>query len=114
LKGGLSLDKEKMIEQLFIKYNSYIYHFFVYYTQSTDVDDLVQECFMKALKGIHKFEGKSDPKTWLVSIARRVAIDHHRGKRKLNYFPESILQLIPSNQKHVDDQLILKENLQQI
>ncbi|MBS4174723.1 RNA polymerase sigma factor [Bacillus sp. FJAT-49736] len=108
------MDKERIIEDLFQKYNSYIYHFLVYYTQSTDVEDLVQECFLKALKGIQHFEGKADPKTWLVSIARRVAIDHHRRKKRLLYLPENILPLIPSNQLHLEEYLIQKEEIQQI
>ncbi|MGV3463992.1 MAG: RNA polymerase sigma factor [Heyndrickxia sp.] len=108
------MDKEHIIEDLFRKYNSYIYHFLVYYTQSMDVEDLVQECFLKALKGIHQFEGKADPKTWLVSIARHIAIDHHRRKQKLPHVPDNILQLIPSNQLHLEEYLIRKEEIQQI
>lgn len=107
------MDKESIIEDLFIKYYSYIYHFLVYYTQSKDVEDLVQECFLKALKGIHQFEGKSDPKTWLVSIARRIAIDHHRRKQKLTQLPKSNLQQIPS-QTHLENQVIQKEEIQQV
>jgi len=103
-----------MIEDLFRKYNSYIYHFLVYYTQSTDVEDLVQECFLKALKGIQQFEGKADSKTWLVSIARRIAIDHHRKKQKLPQLPDKLLQIIPSNQLHLEEYLIRKEEIQQI
>jgi len=113
-KGGPSVDKEQIIEDLFRKYNSYIYHFLVYYTQSTDVEDLVQECFLKALKGIQQFEGKADPKTWLVSIARRIAIDHHRRKQKQPHLPDNILQLIPSNQLHLEEYVIRKEEIQQI
>jgi len=108
------VDKERIIEDLFRKYNSYIYHFLVYYTQSTDVEDLVQESFLKALKGIHQFEGKADPKTWLVSIARRVAIDHHRRKQKQPHIPDNILQLIPSNQLHLEEYLIRQEEIQLI
>ncbi|WP_432587389.1 sigma-70 family RNA polymerase sigma factor [Streptomyces sp. HD1123-B1] len=42
------------------------------------VDDLVQETYLRALTGLPSFAGRSSARTWLLSIARRVAIDRYR------------------------------------
>ncbi|GIE82342.1 hypothetical protein Aph02nite_82920 [Actinoplanes philippinensis] len=43
-----------------------------------DVDDLVQDTFVRALRALPDFEGRSSVRTWLFAIARRVAADHVR------------------------------------
>jgi RNA polymerase sigma-70 factor (ECF subfamily) len=47
-------------------------------TASADVEDLTQETFLRALRGLPEFAGRSSVRTWLFSIARRVAADHVR------------------------------------
>ncbi len=47
-----------------------------------DAEDLVQETFMAALNKADAFEGKSSPKTWLVSILNHKIIDYYRAKGK--------------------------------
>ena len=44
-------------------------------------DDLTQETYLRALKGIRRFSGRSSARTWLLSIARRVVVDHIRYER---------------------------------
>ncbi len=41
-------------------------------------DDLAQDTFLRALGSLHRFEGRSSARTWLLSIARRAVIDSHR------------------------------------
>ncbi|MFH8367180.1 sigma-70 family RNA polymerase sigma factor [Streptomyces sp. NPDC018031] len=41
-------------------------------------DDLVQETYLRALRGLPRFEGRSSARTWLLSIARRVVVDRLR------------------------------------
>ncbi|MFF8015826.1 sigma-70 family RNA polymerase sigma factor [Streptomyces sp. NPDC007929] len=41
-------------------------------------DDLAQETFLRALGSLHRFEGRSSARTWLLSIARRAVIDSLR------------------------------------
>ncbi|HEY3557171.1 MAG TPA: sigma-70 family RNA polymerase sigma factor [Kribbella sp.] len=43
-------------------------------------DDLTQETFLRALKSLHRFEGRSSARTWLLSIARRTVADDLRHK----------------------------------
>ncbi|WP_226037870.1 RNA polymerase sigma factor [Aquibacillus saliphilus] len=69
------------ISDWFHQYSHDVYNFLVYYTGTTDVEDLVQEVFIKASKGMDSFANKSSPKTWIISIARNVAIDEARKKK---------------------------------
>ncbi|NJQ01173.1 sigma-70 family RNA polymerase sigma factor [Streptomyces sp. PLAI1-29] len=41
-------------------------------------DDLAQDTFLRALGSLHRFEGRSSARTWLLSIARRAVIDNYR------------------------------------
>ncbi|MGP3969748.1 sigma-70 family RNA polymerase sigma factor [Streptomyces sp. 6N223] len=41
-------------------------------------DDLAQETFLRALRSLHRFEGRSSARSWLLSIARRAVIDSLR------------------------------------
>lgn len=41
-------------------------------------DDLTQETFLRAIKSLPRFSGRSTAKTWLMSIARRVVVDQIR------------------------------------
>ncbi|WP_079710546.1 RNA polymerase sigma factor [Paraliobacillus ryukyuensis] len=109
------------ITDWFYQYNKDVYHFLVYYTGSEDVEDMVQEVYIRAIKGFDSFQGKSSPKTWLLGIARHVGIDEVRRKKRVrilhvDYFykenelkdensPERILQL---NEEHKQLYRIIK------
>jgi RNA polymerase sigma-70 factor (ECF subfamily) len=42
-------------------------------------EDLAQETYLRALRALARFEGRSSARTWLLSIARRVVVDHIRS-----------------------------------
>ncbi|CAL9462525.1 ECF RNA polymerase sigma factor SigC [Streptomyces sp. enrichment culture] len=42
------------------------------------VDDLAQDTFLRALAGLHRFEGRAPARVWLLAIARRAVVDSHR------------------------------------
>jgi len=44
-------------------------------------EDLVQETFLSALKGIDRFKGGSSLRTWLVGILKHKIIDHFRKNK---------------------------------
>lgn len=79
------MGKNQQISQWFTLYSDAIYHFFLYRIGSSDVEDLVQEVYIRAIKSYDSFNGTSSPKTWLYSIARHVAIDEIRKKQRNNW-----------------------------
>ncbi|NHM30042.1 RNA polymerase sigma factor [Bacillus sp. C11] len=116
------------ISEWFYLYNKDIYHFLVYYIGSSDVEDLVQEVFIRAIKGFDTFQEKSSPKTWLFSIARNVGIDEIRKSKRLRMkqmikfwneetdkeTPEKILQLNENNRLLYDSIQSLKANYRDV
>ena len=47
-------------------------------TDAADVEDLAQETFLRAVRALPEFAGRSSVRTWLFAIARRVAADDVR------------------------------------
>ena len=57
-----------------------------------DVEDLVQETFLIAIKKIASFKEQSHPKTWLISIARNIVIDNYRRRKVWNRIKDSFFK----------------------
>lgn len=49
-----------------------------YLAGPASADDLTQETYLRAIKSLPRFSGRSTAKTWLLSIARRVVVDQIR------------------------------------
>ena len=45
-----------------------------------DAEDLTQEVFIRVLKSLPKFNSDYPLNTWILSIAKHVAIDHYRKR----------------------------------
>jgi RNA polymerase sigma-70 factor (ECF subfamily) len=78
------LSEREQIEEWFHLYHKELYNFLMYYTHSNEVDDMVQETFIKAIKGLKSFKMESSPRTWLYSIARNVGLDYLRKNKRVN------------------------------
>ena len=60
-------------------YSDKMYSWTFYKTNSKEIaEDLVQDTFLVAFQSISKFEGKSDPKTWLFAILNNKIAEHFR------------------------------------
>ena len=46
-----------------------------------DADDAFQETFMAAMRAYNRMDGRH-PRAWVMTIARRKAIDHHRARAR--------------------------------
>lgn len=49
-----------------------------YLSDPASAEDLTQETYLRAMKSLPRFGGRSTAKTWLLSIARRVVVDQIR------------------------------------
>lgn len=60
-----------------------VYGFFGYRVASrADAEDLTQQTFERALRAWNRFDPeRASPRTWLISIARNLLIDHYRRDR---------------------------------
>ncbi len=77
-------------EALFARYFSSVYRFAFSLTRSEQTaEELTQQTFYKALKKIDTFEGRSDPGTWLCSIAKHEFFNHTARNREQACAPDS-------------------------
>src|SRR5690606_8450930 len=56
-----------------------VHRFLAHLVDAREADDLTQETFLRAMRSLPRFGGRSTARTWLFSIARRVAVDHVRA-----------------------------------
>ncbi len=68
-----------------------------------EAEDIVQETFLRAFRKWDQFEGRSDPGTWLYTIAIRVCRRLHRRRSGQPTRMESINELLPSGDEKVPD-----------
>lgn len=62
-------------------YSDKMYSWAFYKTSSKEIaEDLVQDTFLVAFQSISKFEGKSEPKTWLFAILKNKIAEHFRNQ----------------------------------
>jgi len=50
--------------------------------ERTDVEELVQDTFVRAFGSLHSFRGESALRTWLFTIERRLVLDRRRVARR--------------------------------
>jgi RNA polymerase sigma-70 factor, ECF subfamily len=55
-----------------------VWRFVAHLSDVRSADDLTQETYLRALGSVHRFEGRSSARVWLLSIARRTVADHIR------------------------------------
>jgi len=70
-------------ETLVNTYKDRVYNMaYRYLGRHEDAQDVTQETFVRAFKGIHDFEGRSQVFTWLYSIAGNLARNHVRDRSR--------------------------------
>lgn len=68
---------------------------------STAVDDLTQEVFVRALERLHRLHNPEDPGPFLRGIARLVVREHFRRRRRDSGFAEYVVQEMSSEEAQV-------------
>lgn len=55
-----------------------VWRYVAYLADREYADDLTQETYLRALRGLRTFRGDVPARVWLLSIARRAVVDHFR------------------------------------
>lgn len=55
-----------------------VWRFVAHPASPSEADDLTQETYLRAIPALARFAAQSSARTWLLSIARRVVVDHIR------------------------------------
>ena len=72
--------------------------------QRQDAEDLTQDTFVKAFQHIHRLDGTRPIINWLLTIARRTALNHFRSARKWDFVPAEIVSTEPSPARQLEQQ----------
>lgn len=64
-------------------------------------EDLAQEAFLEAFRGIGRFAGRSRFSTWLLGIARNIALNHvnRSPHRRFRFASDEALATVPSRRE---------------
>jgi RNA polymerase sigma-70 factor (ECF subfamily) len=68
-----------------------------------DAEDLTQQTFLKAYQNLHRFDCNRPLINWLLTIARRTALNHFRAAKKWEAVPETTACPAPSPADRAED-----------
>lgn len=90
-----------------------VHRFLTNLVGAREADDLAQETYLRALRSLPGFAGRSSARTWLLSIARRTAADHVRSAvRRPRTGAEPDWELLPEHTLSIpgiDERVLLRE-----
>ena len=71
------------MEQIYLEHAKTVYGFLLSRTHNSDLaEELTQETFFQAVRGIDKFDGNCNISTWLCAIAKNLWREHLRKQAK--------------------------------
>ncbi len=79
MAGGSGFEFERFWVQTAARIRAYM---FCACENWADADDLAQDCYLRALKGWHQFNGQGTRQSWLFQIARRTYLDWFRRTKR--------------------------------
>lgn len=112
MAGG---DKEETIRKLYQLHSDAIYRYILLMIGNGEqAEDLTQETFIRAFKGIDSFQGNASTKTWLYIISRNITFDYLRKKRIMTWIPAILHTNIPDQQPLPEDIVELGEKTERL
>lgn len=91
MENTMDISKPESVIKCWVDlYSDKMYSWALHKTNNVETaEDLVQDSFLIAFQSIHKFEGKSEPKTWLFAILNNKIADYYRKVYKQATVTES-------------------------
>lgn len=93
--------------QLFSRYDTNLRAFLRAKSGENDIDDIVQETYVKAFLNINKFELRANYTTWLFKIAFNEFLQSKRKKNIFHRLRENILLFMKPNVESFDNTCLL-------
>lgn len=79
----------KALERLFTRNHTRVFRYLVRIVRNEAIaEELLNEVFLGAWTGAARYEGRSEPSTWLLSIAHNKAVSALRKKREVSGYDE--------------------------
>ncbi len=108
--AGCQAGDREALNELVKRYQPVVLRVCVSLLGSRDVDDLVQDIFIKILRRINTFEGRSSLFTWIYEIAVNQCRDELRRRQRRRWFslqalPDETVEQITANEDSASDQI---------
>jgi len=119
LIAGCRAGNHEALNTLAKRYHSAVLRVCVSLLGSRDVDDLVQDIFIKILRRIRTFEGRSSLFTWIYEITANHCRDELRRRKRRRWFslqswPAETVEQIPTGEVLASDRIEAGELRQQL
>lgn len=76
------------MEELYKEYSKLVYNYLYSLCRNKyTAEELTQETFYRAIKGVDKFKGNSKVTTWLCQIAKNIWIDYLNHEKQVSLVP---------------------------
>lgn len=119
LLAGCRAGERDALDTLIKKYQPAVLRVCTSLLGTPEVEDLVQDVFIKVLKKIRDFEGRSALFTWIYEIAVNRCRDELRRRKRRRWFslhdmPQETLEQIPLDEVSASEQLETSEMRRQL
>ena len=95
----------RAFEQLVHEHHRRVFNFLCHMTrQRQDAEDLTQQTFIKAFNHLDSFDCARPLINWLLTIARRTALNHFRSAKKWEFMPADLPSSEPSPARQLEHQ----------
>ncbi|KAA0220828.1 RNA polymerase sigma factor [candidate division KSB1 bacterium] len=110
LLAGCRAGQPQALAELVKRYQAAVLRVCISILGSRDVDDLVQEIFIKILQRLDRFEGRSALFTWIYEVTVNHCRDELRRRKRRRWFslqalPQTVVENIPLDEKPVTDRI---------
>ncbi len=110
LIAGCRTGQPEALAELVKRYQPVVLRFCVSILGNRDVDDLVQDVFIKLLQCFNRFEGRSALLTWVYEITLNHCRDELRRRKRRRWFslqvlPPAFTEKIPEDEKSASDRI---------
>lgn len=115
----LSIKNPDAFEKLVLRYQSRLFYYIkrISYFENEDIEDIVQEIFIKIYKSLNIFDGDLTFSTWVYQISRNATIDAIRRKQvrpqTARLEDDEMIKIFKSN-IDIKSELEVKEHLREI
>jgi RNA polymerase sigma-70 factor (ECF subfamily) len=108
--AGCRAGNRAALEELVKRYQTAVLRVCVSLIGSRDVEDLVQDIFIKILRRIRAFEGRSSLFTWIYEIAANHCRDELRRRKRRRWFslqslPQETMEQITTVDETISDEM---------
>lgn len=92
----IAIGDAKALERLFTRNQTRVFRYLMRIVRNEAIaEELLNEVFLGAWHGAGRYEGRSEPATWLLSIAHNKAVSALRKKREVSGYDEDTAAQIP-------------------